>query len=467
MENTPNWFLDALKAAGEIKTILGLLAFLGVLITIVAFRKNLRFKIAVLVIGALLVLAAIAGWVSPKRGEDGAETHKLVIAHPLYFTFSENGRDRAYLIWSVDWGVKGPSDRNSTVTVVVVNNVGTVVSQPQIYRDPEPFRQYLVKTESPAIKDRLADYFASAGWQFLSRQSLTADVWLLSDSVYSSDAEGLRVELRDAQGNALCSTSYLPPGKRGNPVEPTPNHDKTADSGDSSSRRLGPVGGISRWTNSLGMVFVPVTGAKVLFSIWDTRQQDYRQFLEATFRSSRNSGFAERPAFPIVNVNWQEAKTFCNWLTQKETKAGLLNDGQTYRLPTDEEWSIAVGLRKESGTTPREKDMGVKGVYPWGSQWPPPRGTGNYRGKEVDEFPEASPVGSFAPNQYGLYDMGGNVWQWCDDVLPEGDDSRVLRGAGWDSEFNSGNLLSSRRNIVVKTIRAHHVGFRCVLVVDQ
>ena len=69
---------------------------------------------------------------------------------------------------------------------------------------------------------------------------------------------------------------------------------------------------------------------------------------------------------------------------------------QTVRLPSDAEWSLAAGLPAESGATPKEKHMGVKGVYPWGSEWPPPAGAGNYEASlKLHSFDGTAPVGSF------------------------------------------------------------------------
>ena len=128
---------------------------------------------------------------------------------------------------------------------------------------------------------------------------------------------------------------------------------------------------------------------------------------------------------------------------------------------------MAVGLDEPSGGSPQEKDGKDKGVYPWGTQWPPPRGAGNYnKSLEVDDFPNISPVGSFAANRYGLYDMGGNVWQWCEDWYYSEQKSRVLRGASWNDDIPDG-LLSSYRCSDTPGYRNYYVGFRCVMVVGS
>ncbi|MDP9162065.1 MAG: SUMF1/EgtB/PvdO family nonheme iron enzyme, partial [Acidobacteriota bacterium] len=165
--------------------------------------------------------------------------------------------------------------------------------------------------------------------------------------------------------------------------------------------------------NSLGMRFVPVPATNVLFSVWDTRVQDYEAFVRATGRDFESPPFPQGPTHPVANVNWDDAKAFCRWLTDKERHEGRLSAEQEYRLPTDSEWSAAVGLINEVGHTPLDKSGKTENTYPWGTQWPPPKGAGNYgAGLQVDEFTFTSPVGSFAANKYGLYDLGGNVWQW-------------------------------------------------------
>jgi ankyrin repeat protein/beta-lactamase regulating signal transducer with metallopeptidase domain len=265
-----------------------------------------------------------------------------------------------------------------------------------------------------------------------------------------------------------------------------------------------------RWTNSLGMVFVPVKGTDVRFCVWETRVKDFEAFIKATGRNMdnkmmcfnrelkqgvwegynwKNPGFTQGPNHPVVGVNWEDAVAFCKWLTEKERKEGILPLGR-YRLPSDLEWSAAVGLIKEKGSTPEEKRE-KEGVYPWGEQWPPPKGAGNYADMTTkkkyksnvlqtiegydDGFAETAPVGSFNPNLYGLYDMGGNVLEWCGYwVSADVDEYRALRGASWSQgdqnvQGHVSTLLSSYR-IGVPLSRAASpenrgscIGFRVVL----
>jgi formylglycine-generating enzyme required for sulfatase activity len=261
------------------------------------------------------------------------------------------------------------------------------------------------------------------------------------------------------------------------------------------------------WVNSLGMKFVPVAGTQVLFSIWDTRVQDFRAFLDSTgydatggmlslgkegwmLRAAtwKEPGFSQGANHPVVGVSWRDAKEFCKWLTKRERSAGDLPFDREYRLPKDEEWSAAVGLKNEVGGTPEERKKGQIGLYPWDfpqkrdKSWPPPVGAGNYAGEEAkngdwpsgwpviegynDGYPRTSPVGSFSANQFGLYDMGGNVWQWCEDLYASKYQYRVWRGASWAEHYPDA-LLASFRVPANPDDRHDHTGFRCVVAVES
>ena len=217
------------------------------------------------------------------------------------------------------------------------------------------------------------------------------------------------------------------------------------------------------WTNSLGMVFAPVPGASVWFSIWETRLQDYQAFTQATRVSWPTPEFAQGPTHPAVNVSWEDVQSFCGWLTHRERTARILRPELSYRLPNDGEWSLAVGLAHETGATPQAKDLKIKDVYPWGSQWPPPPGAGNYDPSlRVDPYEHTAPVGSFPPNQFGLYDLGGNVWEWCQDCYDASQKTRVLRGGSWYHPRRE-DLASARRFGRNPSLGSDLFGFRVVL----
>ena len=245
--------------------------------------------------------------------------------------------------------------------------------------------------------------------------------------------------------------------------------------------------------NSIGMEFVPVEGTDVLFSVYETRVRDFEAFVEATGYDAgkkwKDPGHKQTGAHPVVEVSWDDAMAFCAWLSKKE--------GREYRLPTDHEWSVAVGIGhlEDANKTPAEKNMGVNGVYPWGKEWPPPLGAGNYRAGSIDGYDDpyedkdsvfhdlrqklgvpwkrpgigTAPVGKFTANVNHLHDLGGNVWEWCQTDYDTGKNekedkgaSRVLRGASWDYGYRD-RLLSSYRFFLTPNYRYCDFGFRVVV----
>jgi formylglycine-generating enzyme required for sulfatase activity len=237
------------------------------------------------------------------------------------------------------------------------------------------------------------------------------------------------------------------------------------------------------WTNTLGMKFVTV--GDIQMSVWETRVQDYDAFSAATGRRRNAPDFQQTPTHPVVKVNWFDATAFCQWLTEKERQENVLSDKQIYRLPTDAEWSKAVGLPQEGGATPESRDGKIRNEFPWGKQWPPPAGAGNYADKSAriserarggiienysDGFAQTSSAGSFKANAFGIYDLGGNVWEWCVESYngKAGTGVRdwgVLRGGSWATNKRM-ELQSSYRNVVDRSDRDVIYGFRVVLAVE-
>ncbi len=252
------------------------------------------------------------------------------------------------------------------------------------------------------------------------------------------------------------------------------------------------------WANSLDMRFVPL--GDIYISEWQTRRRDFEAFVQATgydavggmssavtqngFKLNEMSwkapGFQQTPDDPVVGVSWEDANQFCAWLTKKERSAGTLATFQSYRLPTDREWSRAVGLEHEEGNTPKDRNGKIRTVYPWGAAFPPPNDIGNYAGSESrvdtpeiwsvipgfhDGFPRTAPVSAFKANARGICCIGGNVWEWCMDKFENTMNWRTLRGGSWATS-RAEEMLSSYRRGYGPLFRCDDVGFRCVIATD-
>jgi len=259
------------------------------------------------------------------------------------------------------------------------------------------------------------------------------------------------------------------------------------------------VAGASRehpFENSLGMRFVPVPivsgttkGKTILFCVWDTRVEDFEIYAKETGCKDGKAHIPQGPTHPAVNVSWLDAMAFCAWLTKLERGKGLIGANDTYRLPSDYEWSCAVGIGdlENPDKTPAEKSNKIPNIFPWGTAWPPPPGSGNYADETLIQYQKehnivnnwntmipgyndgwayTSPVGTYNPNKYGLYDMGGNVWQWCYDWWDKTQKKRVFRGGSFNcSGNNKAALSSSGRGPHTPETLQDHIGFRCVLEV--
>ncbi|HXT13678.1 MAG TPA: SUMF1/EgtB/PvdO family nonheme iron enzyme [Candidatus Angelobacter sp.] len=245
--------------------------------------------------------------------------------------------------------------------------------------------------------------------------------------------------------------------------------------------------GSVRRTNSLGMIFVPVPKTSVSFSIYETRVRNFAAFA-ATHPKLDGTNWnhaayhdvtpvSTGPEFPVVNVSWNDARAFCVWLTDTERAARNIATNQLYRLPTDAEWSCAVGIGdRETNGAPAKKNSKLENIYPWGAQFPPPPRAGNFADMAAfhyftnwphiegynDGFVTTAPVGSFAPNALGIYDLAGNALEWCEDFYDGSHRQRVLRGGAWNN-CGPKSLLSSFREHAAPNRFSVVTGFRCVL----
>jgi serine/threonine protein kinase/formylglycine-generating enzyme required for sulfatase activity len=258
--------------------------------------------------------------------------------------------------------------------------------------------------------------------------------------------------------------------------------------------------------NTLGMAFVPAGTPGVLFSVWHTRVKDFAAFVQETGHDAISDSPFGKPAYthltlektadvgwarkrrswkdprfptqqtgehPVVCVSYLDAEAFCAWMSTRDRAAGVIPQTASYRLPTDNEWSQAVG--------------GSEFPSPWGENAPPISEDVKNGGKEakwrvVEKLMRGltegtAPVGMFKENRFGLYDMGDNVFEWSStwytgdlndakskEAIPSLEDDkggqtyRVLLG-------DRVGLRSSWRGKDLPRRRTAKLGFRCVLVV--
>ena len=179
---------------------------------------------------------------------------------------------------------------------------------------------------------------------------------------------------------------------------------------------------------------------------------------------SNPSSFTGDPNRPVEQMNWTEANNYCTQLTARERTAGRLSSGWAYRLPTEAEWEYA----SRAGSTNR---------FSYGND-PGYAQLGNYAWYVANSGSASHTVGGKQPNQWGLYDLSGNVWEWCLDWYgpypggsvtdPSGSVSgsaRVIRGGCWRDPAS--DCRSAERNRIDPASRYGVIGFRVVLAPVQ
>jgi serine/threonine protein kinase len=356
--------------------------------------------------------------------------------------------------------------------------------------DPRSLGASFVGLEAMSKKERWTPLDKTAAHSFAfqfakSARDLTDNLKLLNGRSRSGDGDkdrefprelidsGLTEKLKEAVHTVITDVAFAEtePNRDPNPEAVTPNTPQTKTSLDPNKATKDQP-----FANSLGMKFVPVPETGVLFCIHETRFRDYEAYasenpgIANNWRNQTHDGFvitSRAVDHPVTWVSWSETKAFCDWLSKKE--------GRHYRLPTDAEWKSAAGMAGRPG-----KGIPTGRPYSWGSEWPPPPSAGNYSDQSRkakapapypsnylenydDGFPTTAPVMSFAPNEFGLYDLGGNVWEWLDDKEKETGEARLRRGGSWrlgsQADLQLSYLLSNE-----PAARDPIHGFRLVLV---
>ena len=170
------------------------------------------------------------------------------------------------------------------------------------------------------------------------------------------------------------------------------------------------------------------------------------------------SQFKDQPNAPVEKVKFYDSVAYCARLTQRERKSGNIPANYSYRLPTEAEWEYAC----RAGTT---------NLFSFGDSDDLAE-TYSWTAENSDE--KTHPVGLKKPNPWGLYDIHGNVWEWCldwygdypsepvtDPTGPEQGETKVFRGGGWNNDAPFAR--SANRFTMSPSNGIHFVGFRIVL----
>jgi len=211
----------------------------------------------------------------------------------------------------------------------------------------------------------------------------------------------------------------------------------------------------------------------IYMGVTEVTNREFKEFLADHDSGVIKSIHLNPDELPAVQITWEQAALFCNWLSARESlpaaydlKNGKLEAAEPmttgYRLPSEAEWEYCA----------RYTPSGVKLKFPWGAKFPPKPMSGNFADVSAqallantidgydDGYPVAAPPGKFPANALGLFDLGGNVSEWCNDYYdiysynadkvvtdptgPKNGSLRVVRGSSWQHASISSLRLTYR-----------------------
>jgi len=280
----------------------------------------------------------------------------------------------------------------------------------------------------------LAQTNNASAWRCLECLQLPASPYLWADK--SAPATGKRF-YRAVAMEAPMNMVFIPPGtfRMGSPPDEVDRYDCEG----------------------------PQTAVTISQGFWMGKYEVTQGEYEAVM-GNNPSNFTGDTNRPVETVSWHDATAYCAALTERERAAGRIGTNSVYRLPTEAEWEYACRAWTSTRFSYGD-DLAYTNLM-------------NYAWYSDNSGLTTHSVGQKLPNPWGLYDMHGNAWKWCQDWLdtypggialdpqgPGAGSSRVFRGGGWFCY--AGPCRSALRSSFAPVARSDDLGFRVVLAPGQ
>lgn len=212
------------------------------------------------------------------------------------------------------------------------------------------------------------------------------------------------------------------------------------------------------------LAFVWIGPMKMWVGKYEVSNGQFRRYDAAHDSTNITGREMDADIQPAVHVSWEDANNYCGWLNRHH--GALVPTNVVFRLPTEQEWEAYARC-------------GDGRKYPWGNQWPPPDDY-NYRGTEGsgilysifqrekfirghdDGYVVSTPITNSGVNTWGLYGVGGNVWEWCANWADTNKETRAIRGGAWNNEDEKILRISHRAGAPPDKDN-EFVGFRVVI----